>query len=78
MVLYRYGLILKLKIGLHLHQTFRELEENVEYHERESEFDIKDEDRSLDGLDYTGSPNKRQRLDINGHMKKEVMMIISK
>jgi hypothetical protein len=50
---------------------FRELEENVEYHERESEFDIKDEDRSLDGLDYNGSPNKRQRLDTNGNVKKE-------
>ena len=42
---------------------FRELEENVEYHERESEFDVKDEDRSLDGLNYSGSPNKRQRSD---------------
>jgi hypothetical protein len=50
---------------------FRELEENVEYHERESEFDIKDEDRSLDGLDYNGSPNKRQRADTNGNLKKE-------
>jgi hypothetical protein len=50
---------------------FRELEENVEYHERESEFDIKDEDKSLDGLDYNGSPNKRQRLDTNGNLKKE-------
>jgi hypothetical protein len=49
---------------------FRELEENVEYHERESEFDIKDEDRSLDGLDYTSSPNKRQRIDLSGHLKK--------
>jgi COMPASS component SWD1 len=49
---------------------FRELEENVEYHERESEFDLKDEDRSLDGLDYTGSPNKRQRLDLNGNVSK--------
>jgi hypothetical protein len=49
---------------------FRELEENVEYHERESEFDIKDEDRSLDGLDYINSPNKRQRLDMNGNVKK--------
>ncbi len=49
---------------------FCELEENVEYHERESEFDIKDEDRSLDGLDYTNSPNKRQRLDLNGNLKK--------
>ena len=46
---------------------FRELEENVEYHERESEFDLKDEDRSLDGLDYAGSPNKRQRFDLNGN-----------
>ena len=26
---------------------FRELEENVEYEERESEFDLEDEDRSL-------------------------------
>jgi hypothetical protein len=50
---------------------FRELEENVEYHERESEFDIKDEDRSLDGLDYNGSPNKRQRADTDGNMKKK-------
>ncbi|CAF1005113.1 unnamed protein product [Adineta ricciae] len=50
---------------------FRELEENVEYHERESEFDIKDEDRSLDGLDCNGSPTKRQRLDTNGSMKKD-------
>ncbi|CAF1351718.1 unnamed protein product [Adineta steineri] len=49
---------------------FRELEENVEYHERESEFDIKDEDRSLDGLDTINSPNKRQRLDLNGNLKK--------
>ena len=49
---------------------FRELEENVEYHERESEFDVKDEDRSLDGLDYTNSPSKRQRLDMNGNLKK--------
>ena len=32
---------------------FRELEENVEYEERESEFDLEDEDKSLpeDGLD---------------------------
>ncbi|CAF3617901.1 unnamed protein product [Adineta steineri] len=50
---------------------FRELEENVEYHERESEFDIKDEDRSLDGLDYNGSINKRQRLDTNGSLNNE-------
>ncbi|CAF0839317.1 unnamed protein product [Rotaria sordida] len=49
---------------------FRELEENVEYHERESEFDIKDEDRSLDSFDYINSPNKRQRLDMNGNIKK--------
>ncbi|CAF4643625.1 unnamed protein product [Rotaria sp. Silwood2] len=49
---------------------FRELEENVEYHERESEFDIKDEDRSLNSSDYTNSPNKRQRLDMNGNIKK--------
>ena len=48
---------------------FRELEENVEYHERESEFDQKDEDRSLDGLDYAGSPNKRQRMDLNGNLQ---------
>lgn len=48
---------------------FRELEENVEYHERESEFDVKDEDRSLDGLDYAGSPNKKQRVDTNGNVK---------
>ena len=51
---------------------FRELEENVEYHERESEFDIKDEDRSLDGLDYNGSPSKRQRADTDGNVKKEI------
>jgi hypothetical protein len=50
---------------------FRELEENVEYHERESEFDIKDEDRSLDGLDSNVSSNKRQHLDTNGNVKKE-------
>ncbi|CAF0938944.1 unnamed protein product [Adineta ricciae] len=49
---------------------FRELEENVEYHERESEFDIKDEDRSLDGSDYANSPNKKQRLELNGPVKK--------
>jgi hypothetical protein len=49
---------------------FRELEENVEYHERESEFDVKDEDRSLDGLDSITSPNKKQRLDVNGNVKK--------
>ncbi|CAF3668536.1 unnamed protein product [Rotaria sp. Silwood1] len=49
---------------------FRELEENVEYHERESEFDIKDEDHSLDNSDYIYSPNKRQRFDINGNIKK--------
>ena len=48
---------------------FCELEENVEYHERESEFDIKDEDRSLDGLDSGNSPNKKQRLDLNGNLK---------
>ena len=48
---------------------FCELEENVEYHERESEFDIKDEDRSLDGLDSLNSPSKKQRLDHNGNMK---------
>ena len=50
---------------------FRELEENVEYHERESEFDVKDEDRSLDGFDLNSSTNKRQRLDTNGNMKNE-------
>ena len=49
---------------------FRELEENVEYHERESEFDIKDEDRSLDGYDSTVSPSKRQHFDMNGNFKK--------
>jgi hypothetical protein len=49
---------------------FRELEENVEYHERESEFDVKDEDRSLDGLDSLNSPSKRQRLELNGLLKK--------
>ncbi|CAF2121317.1 unnamed protein product [Rotaria magnacalcarata] len=49
---------------------FRELEENVEYHERESEFDVKDEDRSLDASDYASSPSKRQHLDTNGNVKK--------
>jgi len=49
---------------------FRELEENVEYHERESEFDVKDEDRSLDGFDCSNSPNKKQRLDVNGNLTK--------
>ena len=50
---------------------FRELEENVEYHERESEFDVKDEDRSLDGLDYNGTPSKRQRSDTNNDLNKD-------
>ena len=30
---------------------FRELEENVEYEERESEFDLEDEDKSLPDTD---------------------------
>ena len=49
---------------------FRELEENVEYNERESEFDVRDEDRSLDEFDLHGPPNKRQRSDTNGHERK--------
>ena len=49
---------------------FRELEENVEYNERESEFDVQDEDRSLDGFDLHGPPQKRQRSDKNAHERK--------
>ena len=47
---------------------FRELEENVEYHERESEFDVNDEDRSVDGLDSNGTPSKRQRTNANNDL----------
>ncbi|CAF4432077.1 unnamed protein product, partial [Rotaria magnacalcarata] len=36
----------------------------------ESEFDVKDEDRSLDASDYASSPSKRQHLDTNGNVKK--------
>ena len=33
---------------------FKELDENVDYEERESEFDVEDEDRSDAGLDNDG------------------------
>ena len=38
---------------------FRELEENVEYHERESEFDINDEDRSLNEFELNNDLTKK-------------------
>ena len=47
---------------------FRELEENVEYHERESEFDVNDEDRSLDGFNSQTSSKSQAALGSNGHL----------
>ena len=41
---------------------FSELEENVEYHERESEFDVTDEDRTVDETSM-----KCSRMDSNGY-----------
>ncbi|CAF0849860.1 unnamed protein product [Didymodactylos carnosus] len=52
---------------------FVEIEENVEYHERESEFDLKDEDKSVDGdqqqnIQQTTTKTKRSSYNQNQPM----------
>lgn len=40
---------------------FKELDENVEYEERESEFDVEDEDRSVD---QTGESLRDEEVEV--------------
>lgn len=41
---------------------FKELDENVEYEERESEFDVEDEDRSVD---QAGETHNDEEVDVS-------------
>lgn len=43
---------------------FKELDENVEYEERESEFDVEDEDRSVD---QTGESHDDEEVEVVNH-----------
>lgn len=45
---------------------FKELDENVEYEERESEFDVEDEDRSVD---QAGETNNDEEIEVRKDMK---------
>lgn len=44
---------------------FKELDENVEYEERESEFDVEDEDRSVD---QTGESHNDEELEVSHYL----------
>lgn len=52
---------------------FKELDENVEYEERESEFDVADEDRSVD---QAGESRDDEDFEVNLTVERPILYVV--